>query len=125
VTAPTFNVTGTRQVIERNNDGADVYGEITHISASAIVDTPEQAKSFAASLPKSLKVRGWNFRVGTEDKGYIAIEATFGKEKTQGEKNETGTKRLQKFLSRVPYTVGTAYAKNAATPDEIRQFLSI
>lgn len=70
--------------------------------ASLVVATPELAKEIAASFPKFVKVKGQRYldRDGTI-KGYVSFHLGLSADRVTGAVNETGLKRLRKFLGLV------------------------
>src|SRR4051812_40999062 len=69
--------------------------------ASMVVDTPEQAKEIAATFPKFVKVKGQRYHAEDGMKGLVSFHIGLSADGVTGAVNETGLKRLRRFLDLV------------------------
>lgn len=116
---PTFEFSGYTQ-----------DGQVAAVRVMANVDTPEQAAAIAATFPKWLKVIGTHcsgWRGESKDYttwGIVSFQASLTTDGVNKGINETGLKRLKRFLSLVPYRFYAYEISNPATPEQLKALIA-
>jgi len=114
-------------IIEAFMPNEDSISDTTSFRATAIFHNEEERDEFFAKFPKSLRVKKTTLSAGSyEDRKLYPMAdfwVSFVPDRNKGDKNETGLKRLKKFLALVDdETIEyRACAKNSA-PD-LKTFL--
>jgi hypothetical protein len=117
---PTFRVRG------RLVNYGPREGQIGQVMIDAHVKSREEANRIRDLFPKSYQVKAMDLYSSGETKGYVEVTADFRNARVQGNMNEAGIKRLQKFLDRVNYTVVLDEQDwDAAKPDLVKKFLGL
>ena len=104
--------------------------KVQWIRATREFATKEEAAAFAATLPKSCKIRGSSISGHVGDAwacwGWISCDVSLTKDGVNGGVNEGGIARVRKFLSKVDYKIETdSRIANPATVEQIKQVLGL
>ncbi len=93
-------------------------GNVTHIQATTIVATFDEAVKIAASL-KSCGVKASHLSGSQAGTGYLKLFVTILSNGVNGGRNEAGIKKVRKLMTKANVEVVKDQAGNAATPEQI------
>lgn len=131
----------------------DGNGALAHVEARAYFATDEAATAYVAALPKSLRLRvchigtsyeanpqfaldrtlnalglRWGLTTGVSDESFcipfVSFTADFTPNCANKGANETGRRRLARFLSLVEWSYESPYVTNAATAEQLTAFVT-
>lgn len=94
------------------------FGRIGNVSAGLIVATPEEARAIAATFPKSVGVKASEISGSDEGTGYVSFSVWLSPDAANKGKNETGLKRLRRFLQIASWRYDAEAFGNSATRDQ-------
>ncbi len=111
----------------------DIYGftkdeQVTHIEVAAEVETTKDADEVVVIFPKSIGLKSCHLGRCVNGKyvkvGYVTMRVQLAKDGVNGGKNESGIKRIKRFLKLANHQFVMKESGNAATKEQIEAAIS-